>query len=212
MVTCFTVQLKPKACPWRWPYLLDSAQTLCPEVSGFDTFTLSGRLYGLLLDLTAAPMSVTAVFAGFGPLKNPSEGVMGRLRAGTYHTLREESCARLFNIVQECGCVLIKAPPCTGKTSQLQLLMRWLEGRGVRVAYITFLTLRPEHNVLDFVARHVDCDWEEIEAGATGLVCRHKHLEAALPCFLWHCDSGIVLGQQAVQLAMLCNRAMETLK
>ena len=129
-------------------------------------------------------MSVTAVLNDFGPLKNPSEGVMGRLQAGTYHTLRAESCARLFDIAQNCGCVLIKAPPYTGKTSQLQLLMRWLTTRSFCVAYVTFLTLRPEDNVLDFIARHVGRSWEDIASGAIDLVCKHKHLEAALPCFL----------------------------
>lgn len=137
---------------------------------GFDTFILSGTLYGLL-QFTAAPMSVTAVFADFGPLKNPSEGVMGRLRAGTYHTLRAESCARLFDIAQDNGCVLIKAPPYTGKTSQLQLLMQWLTTKGYCVAYVTFLTLRPKDNVLDFIAHHVHRSWEDIAAGATDLVC-----------------------------------------
>ena len=114
-------------------------------------------------------MSAFAVFNDFGPLKNPSEGVMGRPRAGTYHTLRADSCARLFHIAQECGCVLIKAPPYTGKTSQLQLLMQWLQTESVCVAFVTFLTLRPEDNVLNFIARRVHRSWEDIEAGATEL-------------------------------------------
>ena len=129
-------------------------------------------------------MSAIAVFNDFGPLKNRSEGVMGRLRAGTYHTLRADSCARLFHIVQECGCVLIKAPPCAGKTSQLQLLMQWLKTKYICVAFVTFLTLRPEDNVLNFIARRVHRSWEDIEAGAADLVCKYKHLEAASPCFL----------------------------
>ena len=66
-------------------------------------------------------------------------------------------------LARECGCVLIKARPYTGKTSQLHLLMQWLTTRNYCVAYVTFLTLRPEDNVLNFIARHVHCSWKTLQ-------------------------------------------------
>ena len=61
------------------------------------------------------------------------------MQAGTLVTRREQSCERLFNVMSKTGVVLIKAPPCTGKTSQLQLLKLWLKARRLEVVHISFL-------------------------------------------------------------------------
>ena len=111
---------------------------------------------------------MTAVLDDLGPLENTHEGVMGRVQAGTFVTLRADSCARLFNIMSKKCVVLIKALPCTGKTSQLQLLKRWLRAhaRRIEAVHISFLTLTARDDLVNCVERHANCSWQDITAGA----------------------------------------------
>ena len=93
---------------------------------------------------------------------------MGRMHAGTFVTHRAQSCGRLYQIMSELGVVLIKAPPCTGKTSQLQLLKLWLRAHhpDFEVVHISFLTLTARDDVVKFIKRHANYSWEDITAGA----------------------------------------------
>ena len=68
--------------------------------------------------------------------------------------------------MSQTGVVLIKAPPCTGKTSQLQLLSRWLRARSREVVHISFPLLLAKEDVLDFIERHDKLRWGNITAGA----------------------------------------------
>ncbi len=115
---------------------------------------------------------MTAVLDDLGPLENTREGVMGRVQAGTFVTLRADSCARLFNIMSKKCVVLIKALPCTGKTSQLQLLKRWLRAhaRHIEAVHISFLTLTARDDVVNLVERHANCSWQDITAAASSLI------------------------------------------
>ena len=112
------------------------------------------------------PGCMTAVLREPGPLENTCYGVMGRVQAGTFVTLRAESCERLFRIMSKRGVVFIKAPSCTGKTSQLQLLRRWLDARGLEAVYISFLLLGARDDVVEFIERRTKCSWQDIIAGA----------------------------------------------
>ena len=103
---------------------------------------------------------MTAVLREPGPLENTCYGVMGRVQAGTFVTLRAESCERLFRIMSKRGVVFIKAPSCTGKTSQLQLLRRWLDARGLEAVYISFLLLGARDDVVEFIERRAKCSWQ----------------------------------------------------
>lgn len=62
------------------------------------------------------------------------EGLSGR----GYKTRRVATCEKLYQLVGDRGYLLIKAPPQSGKTSTLQLLMDWAskEHPGLRVVYI----------------------------------------------------------------------------
>ena len=93
------------------------------------------------------------------------------MHAKTFVTLREESCERLFNIMSTKGVVLIKAPPCTGKTSQLQLMKLWLSDQPsdqpLEVIHISFLLLDDQDDVVDFIkSRAKPTSWDDIKAGA----------------------------------------------
>ena len=70
--------------------------------------------------------------------------------------------------MSELGVVLIKAPPCTGKTSQLQLLKLWLRAHhpDFEVVHISFLTLTARDDVVKFIKRRANYSWEDITAGA----------------------------------------------
>ena len=62
------------------------------------------------------------------------EGLSGR----AFKTKRVATCEELYQLVGDRGYLLIKAPPQSGKTSILQLLMEWAskEHPGLRVVYI----------------------------------------------------------------------------
>ena len=62
------------------------------------------------------------------------EGLSGR----GYTTRRVATCEKLYQLVGDRGYLLIKAPPQSGKTSIVQLLMEWAskEHPGQRVVYI----------------------------------------------------------------------------
>ena len=109
---------------------------------------------------------MAAVLDHLASLENTREGVMGRMQARTHVTHRAQSCERLFNIMSKTDVVLIKAPPCTGKTSQLQLLKLWLKARSLEVVHISFLTLTAGEDVLEFIERHAKpYSWQDITAG-----------------------------------------------
>ena len=89
------------------------------------------------------------------------------MQAKTFVTLREESCERLFNIMRKKGVVLIKAPPCTGKTSQLQLMKLWLSDQPLEVIHISFLLLDDQDDAVEFIERRAKpTSWDDIKAGA----------------------------------------------
>ncbi|EIE18315.1 hypothetical protein COCSUDRAFT_68290 [Coccomyxa subellipsoidea C-169] len=62
------------------------------------------------------------------------EGLHGR----NYQTRRVATCEKLYQLVGDRGYLLIKAPPQSGKTSTLQLLMNWASKKDpyLRVVYI----------------------------------------------------------------------------
>ena len=142
-----------------------------------------------------SPGCVAAVLDDPGPLENTREGVMGRVHAGTFVTHRAESCKRLFNIMSRMGVVLIKAPPCTGKTSQLQLLKRWLRARPshLEVVHISFLTLTARDDVVNFIERHANCSWQDITACAERRIPSTQRWAASQwqrrpACWYWCCE------------------------
>ena len=78
------------------------------------------------------------------------EGLAGR----NYTTRRIHTCERLYQLVDDRGCLLIKAPPQSGKTSTLQLLDEWAsrEHPGLDVVYIN-LSLEPSGFQMNDVLR-----------------------------------------------------------
>ena len=101
----------------------------------------------------------------------PAKVCWAECKPKPFVTLREESCERLFNIMSTKGLVLIKAPPCTGKTSQLQLMNLWLSdqpsGQPLEVIHISFLLLDDQDDVVEFIERRAKpTSWNDIKAGA----------------------------------------------
>ena len=91
------------------------------------------------------------------------EGLAGR----SYTTRRIHTCERLYQLVADRGCLLIKAPPQSGKTSTLQLLDEWAsrEHPGLDVVYIN-LSLEPSgFQMNDVLRRHLGGTLNEIIKG-----------------------------------------------
>ena len=121
------------------------------------------------------------------------EGLAGR----SYTTRRIHTCERLFQLVDDRGCLLIKAPPQSGKTSTLQLLDEWAsrEHPGLDVVYIN-LSLEPSgFQMNDVLRRHLGGTLDEIITGEC----------SARACSV--CPLGLaalLLGLQSIAPSQLC--------
>ncbi|KAK9818173.1 hypothetical protein WJX72_008225 [[Myrmecia] bisecta] len=98
------------------------------------------------------------------------EGLSGR----GYTTRRTATCGRLYQLVGDRGYLLIKAPPQSGKTSTLQLLMDWAsrEHPGLHVVYINLADERTGFQLNDVLQARLGGTLDDIiNGGKSVLLC-----------------------------------------
>ena len=91
------------------------------------------------------------------------EGLAGR----GYTTRRTATCEKLYELVGERGYLLIKAPPQSGKTSILQLVMDWAsrERPHLRLVYINLADERTGFELNRVLQTHAGGTLDEIING-----------------------------------------------
>ena len=121
------------------------------------------------------------------------EGLAGR----SYTTRRIHTCERLYQLVDDRGYLLIKAPPQSGKTSTLQLLSEWAsrEHPSLDIVYINLSHEESGFQMNDVLRARLGGTLDKIIKGECS-AC------ACTVCPLGPAD--LLLGLQSIALSQLC--------